>query len=164
MGVVFVRDVTEALEQRHVRYAVVGGVAVNLYGIPRTTFDLDIVVIRDAESLRRCREALESLGLRCRLPLVLESLADERGEALDARSLIAVTFTDPNDPLREVDVLVNPPIDAYGLIERARLVAGKQLELRLVALDDLIALKRAASRAQDLADLEHLLRLTKRAT
>lgn len=73
----FIRDVADALEARGVGYAVVGGVAVNLHGIPRTTYDLDIVVERTEPELRACREVLESLGLRCRLPLDLESLAGE---------------------------------------------------------------------------------------
>lgn len=58
----FVRDVTRALEEANVPYCVVGGLAVNLHGIPRTTFDIDLVVPREAAPLRRCREALESLG------------------------------------------------------------------------------------------------------
>ncbi len=158
----FIRDVADALEERGVGYAVVGGVAVNLHGIPRTTYDLDIVVDRTEPQLRACREALESLGLRCRLPLTLESLAGESDEELRARSLIAVTFTDPSDPLREVDVLVDVPIPARELVGRAQRLESKELELRVVCLDDLIRLKRAAARPQDLADVAHLERLASR--
>ena len=152
----FVRDVAEALEARGVRYAVVGGVAVNLHGIPRLTYDLDIVVERDAFQLAQCRAALEALGLRCRLPLALESLASETVEAL------RVTFTDPLDPLREVDVLVDTPIAVNELIERSRRLESKVVSLQVVSLADLVALKRAAARPQDLADLAHLERLLPR--
>ena len=47
----FIRDVADALEERGVGYAVVGGGAVNLHGIPRTTYDLDIVVDRTEPQL-----------------------------------------------------------------------------------------------------------------
>lgn len=97
------------------------------------------------------REALESLGLRCRLPLTLKTLAGESDEELRARSRIAVTFTDPSDPLREVDVLVDVPIPARELVGRAQRLESK----------DLIRLKRAA-RPQDLADVAHLERLASR--
>lgn len=161
---VFVRDVARALEDRGVRYAVVGGLAVNLHGIPRATYDVDIVVPLDAPSLQGCREALESLGLRCRLPLVLESLAGQPSGALAARNLIAVTFTDSNDPLREVDVLVAPPVNADDLVARSRRMEAPELAINVVCLEDLVAMKRAAGRPQDLADLAHLERLLPRRT
>lgn len=158
----FARDVALLLDEYGVEHCVVGGLAVNLHGIPRATYDVDIVVERALEPLGRCRKALEALGLRCRLPLVLESLASERDEDLRARNLVAVTFTDPNDPLREVDVLVAPPVPAAELIARSRYMEGTELRLRVVSLPDLVALKRAAGRQQDLADLHHLERLLPR--
>lgn len=139
-----------------------GGLAVNLHGIPRATYDVDLVVRREARQLLACREALEGIGLRCRLPLMLESLAAESDEALAARNLIAVTFTDPNDPLREVDVLVAPPVPADELIARSRVMESAELALRVVSLEDLVAMKRASGREQDLADLRHLERLLPR--
>lgn len=123
---------------------------------------MDIVVLRTADQLARCREALESIGLRCRLPLLLESLAGETDAALALRSLIAVTFTDPNDPLREVDVLVAPAVPAADLLARAKVLESAELALSVVSLEDLVALKRAAGRKQDRADLVHLERLLPR--
>lgn len=158
----FVRDVTRALEEANVPYCVVGGLAVNLHGIPRTTFDVDLVVPREAGPLRRCREALESLGLVCRLPLTLEALAEETDEALRARNLIAATFTDPSNPLHEVDVLVTPSIRGADLVARSVVRESAELSVRVVSLPDLVAMKRAAGRAQDLADLRHLERLLPR--
>lgn len=38
------RTVTDFLEERGTRYAVIGGVAIAMYGLPRTTLDLDLVV------------------------------------------------------------------------------------------------------------------------
>lgn len=158
----FVRDVTRALEEAGVPYCIVGGLAVNLHGIPRTTFDVDLVVPREADPLRRCREVLEGLGLACRLPVELETLASETDEALRARNLIAVTFTDPSNPLREVDVLVAPPVPGTDLVARSVVRESAELAVRVVSLPDLVALKRAAGRAQDLADLRHLERLLPR--
>jgi hypothetical protein len=159
---VFVRDVTRALDEAAVPYCIVGGLAVNLYGIPRTTFDVDLVVPRERGPLAGCRQALEGLGLRCRLPLAIEDLCDETDEALLARHLIAVTFTDPSSPLREVDVLVAPPIPGSALVARSVLRESAELSVRVASLPDLVALKRAAGRAQDLADLRHLERLLPR--
>lgn len=161
---VFIRDLARALDAASVQYAIVGGVAVNLHGVPRMTYDIDIAVSTDAANLRRCREALESLGLVCRLPVQLEALADQaiRREHEDERSLRALTFTDPSDPLREVDVIVAPSRDPDGVVSRAVVVSAGEFSVRVADVDDIITMKRLADRAQDRADIEHLLRLRKR--
>jgi hypothetical protein len=158
---VFIRDLIGALDRAAIRYCLVGGVAVNLHGIPRLTYDVDLVVAVDPESLRKLRQLLEQMGLRCRAPIELESLSDpaERARLRAEKNLRAVTFTDPDNPLREVDVLVNPDVDAMAVIERAELLDADGLPLRVASLEDLIAMKRAAGREQDIADAEHLERL-----
>ena len=152
-----------ALDAGHVRYALVGGVAVNLHGVPRMTYDVEIVVHTDVATLRGCRVALSSLGLACRLPLLLESLADgdERARLEIDRNLIAVTFTDPENPLREVDVLVAPSIDPDGIVERSVTRSAGAFEVHIASIDDLLRMKRQAGRPQDLADIRHLERLSR---
>ncbi len=53
----FVRDVTRALDEAGVPYCIVGGLAVNLHGIPRTTLDVDLVVPREADMVALKRAA-----------------------------------------------------------------------------------------------------------
>jgi hypothetical protein len=155
---VFLRDLVIALDAHGVRYAIVGGVAVNLHGIPRMTYDVDIVVDMTEENLMACEAALREVRLRPRLPIALCSLTDtdERTRLERERNLVAVTFTDSNDPLREVDILVAPWLDPEGIVERSIPCPLGDRELRVARLDDLIELKRRAGRAQDLADLTHL--------
>ena len=135
----------------------------NMHGIPRMTYDVDVVVSTESASLRACREVLERLGLRCRLPLLLEDLAplSKRKELEEERNLRAVTFTDPSNPLREVDVLVAPSLDPDGICARAVAKGVAPLIVRVATIDDLIAMKRLASRQQDLADIAHLERIRK---
>lgn len=161
----FVREVAMALDAAGVRYALVGGVAVNLHGIPRMTYDLDVVVATDARSLSACRGAFEGLGLSCRLPLVLESLAEEteRARLEQERNLIAVTFTDPANPLREIDVLVAPSLDPDGIISRALVRSAGDFEVRIASIDDLIRMKERSGRPQDQADVRHLRKIQGRA-
>jgi hypothetical protein len=155
---VFLRELAVALEAHGVRYALVGGVAVNLHGIPRMTYDVDLMVDMTAENLAACEAALRSARLSPRLPIALASLVDaeERGRLERERNLVAVTYTDSNDPLREVDVLVAPSLEPERIVQGGIRCPLGELELRLASLDDLIWLKRRAGRAQDLADLVHL--------
>lgn len=156
---VFLEQAITALSESGARYCVVGGVAVSLHGVPRTTYDLDIVAVPTASNLGRVDAALRSLGLAPRAPVELVALADEavRREWLELRNLMALTYGDPSDPLREVDVLVSPPVDSVAdLVGRAQHRAVGRMTVPLVSIPDLIAMKRRAGRAQDLADVAHL--------
>jgi len=158
---VFIGELFAALHAGGVEYAVVGGVAVNIYGVPRMTYDVDIVVATTEASLRGCREVLESLGLRSRLPFALETIADPgtRAELEAERNLFAVTFTDPANPLREVDVLIAPSLDPDGIASRAVERLAGTVPVRVATIEDLIRMKRLAGRPQDHADIAHLERI-----
>lgn len=80
-------------------YCVVGGVAVNLHGVPRMTYDIDFVLGMTAENLEAAERLLTGLGLSCRLPLKLPQFADAafRERMRVEKRLVALTFTDPDD-------------------------------------------------------------------
>ena len=158
----FFEQLIRALDDRGVRYALVGGVAVNLHGVPRMTYDVDIVVLTDLETLRACKLVMSSLGLVCRLPIDLETLGDAAARARleTERNMIAITFTDPENPLREVDVLVAPSVDPDGIVARSVLRSAGEFDVRIACVADLVRMKLAAARPQDLADVAHLERIT----
>ncbi len=161
----FIRDLIAALVDAEVPYCLVGGVAVNLHGVPRMTYDIDIAVTLEAKALDACEKALASLKLIPRLPLRLAQFADPafREAMLDERNLRAVTFTDPDNPLREVDVLVSPSgPSADDLVARSIERKTDQITVKLVDLADLVAMKTASGRPQDLADIAHLERARER--
>ncbi|MBW1836269.1 MAG: hypothetical protein JRF71_13250 [Deltaproteobacteria bacterium] len=39
------KGVFKSFQQHDLRYVVIGGIAVVLYGVPRATFDLDILIL-----------------------------------------------------------------------------------------------------------------------
>jgi len=73
----FYIDVFKALEQHQVRYLLVGVLAVNLCGIPRTTMDIDLVVALDAANLQEFVAAVSSLAMQPVLPLPLTGRLDQ---------------------------------------------------------------------------------------
>jgi len=54
-------DVLRALEREKVSYVLVGGVAVNLHGLGRTTQDVDLFVSPDPRNVERLKTALGSV-------------------------------------------------------------------------------------------------------
>jgi len=157
----FYEDVLNGLAAAGVRFVVVGGVAVNLQGVPRFTADLDVAVALDDVSLATAARVLTGLGLRCRLPVSDEDLRNPdavRGWIAE-RNLKAITFVDPAEPLREVDVVVDSPVP-FDELERTadRLAAGK-VTVPVASIDALIRMKEGSGRAQDASDVEALRRV-----
>jgi len=158
---VFLRSLLAALDSDSIRYCIVGGLAVNLHGIPRATYDVDLVVVRERAELERLEQVLRRLGLTPRIPVSLSGFSDAAycEQMRTERNLIAVTFTNAAKPLEEVDVLVSPTLDPNDIVARAIVRESGDLRARVACVDDLIAMKRATGREQDARDVEHLERL-----
>lgn len=160
MESLFYHDVLEAFAREAVRFVVVGGMAVNLRGVPRFTADLDVVVALDLDNLRAVERALLPLGLRPRLPEPVERLADEatRRDWIEQRNLRAFTFQDSNNPLRQVDLVIAP--FAHGEIDRdAETFRAGGLAVRVASIAALIRMKTGTGREQDASDIDALRRV-----
>ena len=51
-------DVFASFQKRKVKYLVIGGIAAVLHGVPRATFDLDILIEASADNAQRLLDAL----------------------------------------------------------------------------------------------------------
>jgi hypothetical protein len=52
------KDVFASFQKRNVEYLVIGGIAAVLHGVPRATFDLDILINPTLENAQRLLEAM----------------------------------------------------------------------------------------------------------
>lgn len=147
-----------ALNRAGVRYVVVGGVAIVLHGHARFTVDVDLIVDLAPDEAARAIEALEGIGLTPRIPVAAREFADPatRARWIRDKHMRVFPLVDPQDPLRQVDLLVESPIDFETLWGRAEVIDLGSTTVRVAHVDDLIAMKRAAGRRQDLADIEAL--------
>ncbi len=62
-------EVLEALYNNRVRYLIVGGLAVNLYGVPRVTQDIDLIISTSKSNILKVISILKNLGYAPRLPV-----------------------------------------------------------------------------------------------
>lgn len=141
------------LAEAGVDFLVIGGVAVFLQGYPRFTKDLDIVYATNAANLERLGDLLVALGAR------LRGIEEEVPFVADARTLRRTSILTLETEIGSIDLLVDPAgADRYeAMRERADLVELDGVAFRIVSLDDLLAMKRAAGRPQDVADVDALL-------
>jgi hypothetical protein len=147
--------VLRVLQEHDVRYVLIGGLAANALGSATATYDLDICYARDADNLERLARALRAMNAR------LRGLDEDVPFLLDARTLRNGDSFTFNTDLGAVDVLATPS----GTSGYEDLVAGAEVldlggfPVSVVALDDLIRMKRAAGRVKDRIEVENLLAL-----
>lgn len=145
-------ELLRRLADAGVDFVVVGGVAVNFQGYARATKDLDITYATDVANLDRLGQVLLRIaarlrGIREKVPFIPD------GRTL-RRTAILTLDTDEGG----LDLLVDPPgAPPYSkLREHADIVDLDGREIRIAALDDLLRMKRAAGRPQDIADIDAL--------
>ncbi len=154
----FYLNLFKALKDHDINYLLVGGLAVNLHGVPRMTMDVDLLIALDIHNIAKLEACSQLLGLRPSVPIKLADLADEskRETLFREKHLIALSLIGTKPETPTVDIVIHHPLDfkkAYqNKIERD--VSGTPV--MLASIEDMITLKKAAGRAQDLADITHL--------
>ncbi len=149
-------SILTSLAAERIRFLVVGGVAVVLHGHPRMTADL--VLDLEVANATRALEILASKGFRPRPPVPLTSFADPdiRRAWIEEKGLTVFSLWSPSMPGTEVDLFVQEPFDFGDTYARAEFVTLAGVSVPVLALHDLITLKRGVGRAKDMADVEAL--------
>ena len=153
----------EKLSDKGVEFVIVGGVAARLYGSTRLTHDVDVVPSLNPESWRKTVECLWMEGGRPRIPETKEAIADVGNVQswIADKNLHAINFRS-EDGFVEIDLLVAESRRFDALKEKATAVEFRGKTYLVAALDDLIAMKRAAGRPQDLLDVRELEEIQRR--
>lgn len=148
----------QALDFYKVNYLLIGGLAMNLHGVPRMTMDVDLIIALDSSNIDQLISCTNALGLRPSTPVKLADLADNgKCKALfEEKNLIALALISDTPATPTVDIVIHHPLNfqqAYmNRVERD--VSGTPVYM--ASLSDMITLKKAAGRAQDLSDIAHL--------
>lgn len=140
------------LAAAEVDFVVVGGVAVVVQALPRFTRDLDVCYSTDAANLERMAAVLSDIGAR------LRGIDEDLPFVPDARLLRQTQILTLTTAEGELDLLVDPAgAPPYAdLRARADNIDLDGLTIRVASIGDLLAMKRAAGRPQDLIDVEAL--------
>ena len=133
------QSVFASFQSRDVRYVVIGGIAAVLHGVPRATFDLDILIEPTAGNAERLLQALRQAGFGT-------------ADLVDAQGILANEITVFNDRVR-IDVLTSTPgITFQDAWNRRETMDYQGQKFYVAARQDLIASKRACGRPRDLED------------
>jgi predicted nucleotidyltransferase len=145
------RDVTGLLDHMGLTYAVMGGLAVRVHGIPRATYDIDFTLSIDRERLPELYTELRARGYT--VPEVYDGgwVDQVAGMALVKFRLYL------GERGIDVDVFLAESDYQRELLSRRQQHSVDGLTAWIVSAEDLILLKLVAGRPRDLADIGDVL-------
>ena len=143
-------DFIRLLEEKKVKYVLVGGLAVLIHGHFRTTKDMDIFYERSEENCRKVLDVIEKFGFK-NLRLTIEDLKDERGYIQLGR-----------EPVR-IDLFCDLPGVSFGEVyESAIDYKEDDFTVKVIHINHLIQNKKSVGRFQDLDDVKKLEKILQR--
>jgi hypothetical protein len=136
------KEFIQCLNSNNVKYLLIGGWAVGLYGHPRATKDIDFLILLENNNLENLEKSLIAFGAP---PVDIDYLR-EKG------NIIRIGVS----PI-QIDILTEADgIDFEDCYSRRRILTFEDIEIPIISKADLIANKKATSRHSDLADIEKL--------
>lgn len=153
----------KTLNQYKVNYLICGGMAVNIYGIPRMTADIDIILDFEENNLLNFENALKLLLYQNSIPVSIRNFLnkDERKKAVSEKNLIAYSYYNSISGFVTLDVLLDTPIEFSELWKNRSERDLGNLVVNIIGIEDLISLKKYANRIQDQNDVLLLSKLIK---
>jgi hypothetical protein len=140
------KSIVSALEAQGIDYAVCGGLAMAIHGLPRATVDIDMLIL--AENLEEAKSVVRSLGYT----IEAQPMTFHKG-AIEIRRLSKI---DPSDgDLLMVDFLLVTPMVEATWNNRIK-VASDKASVSVVSREGLIVLKSFRRSGQDMDDIERL--------
>jgi predicted nucleotidyltransferase len=146
-------ELLQRLAEADAEFVVVGGLALNAWGVVRGTKDVDVVIATDSENVKRVAEVAVAAGGHVQQGEAFLGTPFSIAAALAGGEQVAIE-TD----LGRLDVVQG--LDGVPSFEdlRSRATEAEILgsKVWVCSREDLRAMKRAAGRTRDLADIEDL--------
>ena len=137
------QSVFASFQKNDVRYLVIGGIAAVLYGVPRATFDLDILIEPTKENAQKLLNALIEIGFGT-------------AQMTSAEEIVETEITIFTDRVRLDVQTFTPGIRFEDAWPRRVTMKYAGQELAVVSLADLIQSKTSSGREVDLEDVRIL--------
>lgn len=154
-------EVFKEFDSSNIRYLVVGGIAVNLYGYARMTMDLDIMIDLAEDNIAKVVEVMETFGYTPRVPVKPQEFIskDNRDEWIREKGAVVFTFIDLKKPFKQVDLFLSNPINFEEAYLKREIMTIGGIKVPIASIDDLIKMKDFTGRPRDREDIKHLQRI-----
>ena len=136
------KEFVQYLNKNKIKYLLVGGWAVGIYGHPRATKDIDFLFSNDEKNLKRIKKALDEFGSP---PVDLEKFKENGYVIRIGSSPIQIDMINSADG-----------IDINDCFKRKKILDIDGVKINVIAIDDLITNKKTSARNVDIADVDKL--------
>ena len=151
-------DIFKGFNESKIGYFVVGGLAVNFYGFPRFTYDMDILIYMEDENIKRLMELLVKWGYKPKIPVNLYDFAikEIRESWIKDKNMKAFNFYNEQEIISEIDIIIDSPVSYLEASKNSVIFNVEGIDIPTISLADLIKMKEKAGRDVDLYDIKHL--------
>jgi hypothetical protein len=151
-------DLLVKLQKAEVDFVLVGGLAVQLHGFMRMTYDVDLVLAMNDENLVKFIDVAKSQGLAPVIPVPIDSL--KNASLIDQwhreKGMLAFALREPSVAGSVLDILVRPDVSFERLSSDASEAQFMGNSIRIASIDHLLEMKRIANRPKDQLDIAAL--------
>jgi predicted nucleotidyltransferase len=150
-------EILRAFQKEKVKYVLVGGIAVNILGLFRSTADLDILVQMSDSNLAKIVKILKKNSYFVKQPVDPMKISDKatREKWIRDKHMRAFNFYKKNG-LEEVDLIIDSPVAFEEARKSALRVKVGGVTVPVISVDNLIKMKSKAGRAIDKFDIVEL--------
>ena len=151
-------EIFKRLNDLKIDYLITGGLAVNLYGIPRMTYDIDIMIKLDEKNISKIIKEILKWGYKLKIPLNPQELMNLKKlkKLIKEKNLKAVTFYNEKEVLSQIDIIIWSPIPYEKLKLNSKYFKILDERVPVIGIKDLIFIKSKIKRKQDKIDVENL--------
>ncbi|MEW5757903.1 MAG: DUF6036 family nucleotidyltransferase [Candidatus Omnitrophota bacterium] len=149
------------LNKRKIKYIVVGGMAINLYGIPRMTYDLDFILLLENNNIKKFITLMKKWGFKPKVPVNIMDFSnkDKRNDWIKNKNMKAFNLVNLNWGIAEIDIIIDSPVNYEKAYKNIKYISLRNTQIPTIGIDDLIKMKHKTGRKQDLADVKTLMKL-----
>lgn len=151
------------LNRKKIKYIVVGGLAVNFYGIPRATYDIDLLLSMEDKNLKKFLRLLKDWSFKPKAPVDIMDFANnrKRQDWIKNKNMKAFNLINPDWAIREIDIIIDTPVDYRRAIKSIKNIELYGVDIPIISITDLILMKGKTNRGQDKADISNLKKILK---
>lgn len=139
--------ILKSFATKKIPFVIVGGAAIVLHGIPRSTLDIDIVIPAEVNTVNRLFLAIQDAGLLSRDRYIATMIDKPHfliGQWITLQDKAGMEF---------IDIFFESGEGFNGLLKRARKIKWARFNFYIASLGDLEKMKKISARPIDIADI-----------
>jgi len=145
-------EMVDLCDRFKLSYAVMGGLAVRVHGIPRPTFDVDFELSVNSEALHAFFSSAAELGYT-----IAEPFRNGWRDEVGGMPLVKMkTYLDVGHSV-DVDIFIDETAFQHSVMDRRQQLTIEGRKVQFISAEDLILLKLLANRPRDLGDVADVL-------